>query len=397
MLTDKQIAKLPKGIHSAGRDSFGLRVRVHKASDGTLTHSWIQRLSLNGRQVSAGLGRWPAISALDAFDLAVDNYRTARRGVDPRTGETAPVVSAPAPRRPKAKASPTVAQALDAVLKLRKMKPNTAKAWRSTFDNHAAELLPRPVGSLTSADIMRVLEAVWQAKPTVGRSLLQRISAVCDWAKAHGHRDDNPCEAVSAALPQNGNGSKHHAALDWRDVPAALAKADGYSTPMPAHLFRFMVATAVRISEAIGARWSEIDFEARTWTIPAHRMKASAEHRVPLSDYAMSVLEEARSLAEAENATGKFVFPSISPRGKGRPYARQILGRLFDAVGIEATAHGFRSSFANWATEYGCDRELRERCLAHAESNAVVAAYTTTDRLEERRVLMQDWGAFVSG
>ena len=209
---------------------------------------------------------------------------------------------------------------------------------------------------------------------------------------AQGHRTDNPAsDAISAALPNNEAQVTHRAALPHAQVGTAVAKVRRPGAYRGAALsFEFLVLTAARSAEVRGATWNEIDFEAAVWTIPAQRMKAAREHRVPLSDRALAVLDHAhRELPQA----GDLVFPSQKGRMQGHHPMRKMMRKLE----IDAVSHGFRSSFRDWAAE--CTETPSEVCelaLAHVNSDRVEAAYRRTDLFERRRSLMQQWAEYVA-
>ena len=369
------------GRYGDGRGSKGLRLVVSQSNVAVtgVTKSWVAEVrGADGRRVARGLGSYPAVSLSEARKLAAGNYVAVKSG-------------AMAARATSSTSAPTLALTLDAVIPLRKMKPETVRDWRSSLDRHAVELMGMPVGVITSAHIIKILEPIWQPKPALGRKILQRLAVLMDWAKANNHRVDNPCDSVRAALPKNDHQAAHHRALAWVDLPAALQLAQGYRRPMAVRLFEFVVATAVRINEARAVTWSEIDVGAQVWTVPAERMKAGRVHRVPLSHFALGVLENARRLAQREGIASELVFPTAS----GKPLHRNAPIKMFVELGIDTTTHGLRSTFSDWAIEAGYDSMTVHRATAHEDRNSVRAAYQRTDRLEERRPLMQAWGEFV--
>ena len=333
----------------------------------------------DGRRIARGLGSYPAISLSQARKLAAENYVAVKSGaidLRARSGLSAP----------------TLERALDAVIPLRKMKPETVRDWRSSLERHAGGLMGVHIGLITSADIMSVLTPIWQRS----RAGPQDPAAACralGLGQANNLRDDNPCDAVRAALPRNDHQAAHHRALAWPELPAALGLAQSYRRPMAVRLFEFVVATAVRISEALAVTWPEIDLDSQVWTVPAERMKASREHRVPLSSFALDVLERARRLAEREAVSSGYVFPTAA----GKPLHRNVPIKMFVELGIDTTTHGLRSTFSDWAIEAGYDSMTVHRATAHEDRNTVRAAYQRTDRLEERRAMMQAWGEFLAG
>jgi integrase len=261
--------------------------------------------------------------------------------------------------------------------------------WRASLTEFAAPLRPRPVDQIDTAAVLDVLTPFWLAKPETASRLRGRIEAVLDAAKAQGHRSgENPAAwrgHLAHLLPKRGKLTRgHHAAMAYGDVPAFLALLRTQEN-IAAMALEFCILTATRSGEVYGARWSEIDISAKVWTVPAARMKAGREHRVPLSDRAAAILEK---LFAAQ--TGDFVFPS--PRGQG-PLSHVAMAKVMRRLEVEdATVHGFRSSFRDWAgNETHFPRELAEAALAHVIGDRAEQAYRRGDALEKRRALMEAW------
>ena len=224
------------------------------------------------------------------------------------------------------------------------------------------------------------------------RRVRQRVGAVMKWAVAQGYRGDNPAgDAISAALPKTGTMRRHQRALPFAEVSVALDKVKASRAYKGTVLvLEFLVLTACRSGEVRLATWDEVDLEAETWTVPANRMKAKRDHRVPLSRRALEVLNEARTLSDGSG----LVFPSAH----GRAISDNTVSKLLRDLGIEAVPHGFRSSFRDWAAECSdAPREVCELALAHVNSDRVEAAYRRTDLFDRRRVLMEEWSDFVGG
>ena len=235
-------------------------------------------------------------------------------------------------------------------------------------------------------DVEAILTPIWQAKCQTARNVKQRIHAVMAWAIAHGHRTDNPVDAVDAILPKQNELKTHHRALHYADVPAAIAAVRETGVNASTKLaFEYMVLAAARSGEARGARWAEVDIDgdSPTWTMPAERMKAGVEHTVPLSPAAVEVLEA----AAAEFGRDGLIFPST----KGTVTRDANMSNMLRENGVDAVPHGFRSSFRNWCAETGVERDVAEAALAHKVGNAVELAYKTTDYLEPRREVMLKW------
>ena len=252
----------------------------------------------------------------------------------------------------------------------------------------------RPIETIGTADVLRVLAPIWTEKHDTARRVKQRLAAVFDWAKGAGHYPhENPVNGLNKALPAVKHRAEHMSALPWKELPGfvrMLREREGIS----ARALEFIILTAARSGEARGARWSEI--QGDVWTVPASRMKGGIAHRVPLSPEALAILNRVRDL------DSDLVFPSPS-RGAGNT-ARQQSDTVFKALmkrmgrddGI--TTHGFRSTFRDWCGESArVDREVAEAALAHTVGNKVERAYARSDLFDRRRTLMDSWGRFVAG
>ncbi len=345
--------------------------------------SFVQRLTIHGKRHDIGLGsdRWVTLS--EARAAAQANRKLARTGGDPLAAKRSDV--------------PTFEEAVETVIAIHrdgwKDAGKSEKQWRASLRDYVLPRLGRkPVDKVTTADVMAVLLPIWHARHETARRVRQRISTTMKWAVAQGHREDNPAgDAISAVLPKNGRIKNHHRALPFVEVTAALdrvSKSGAARTTVLA--LEFLVLTACRSGEVRSARWDEIDLEARVWTVPAARMKAKRDHRVPLSGRAMAVLAEARELADASG----LLFPSPT----GRPLSDSTMSKLLRELGIDAVPHGFRSSFRDWAAECStAPREVCELALAHVNSDRVEAAYRRTDLFEHRRELMAAWAQYLAG
>ena len=325
--------------------------------------------------------------------------------VRPRSPKRArrPSSIAGCPRRgpiPKAlNTAPTFEDALERVLAIQRTtwKPGsrTEEQWRRELTVYAFPHIGRKrVNEVTTADVMRVLLAdhLWTEKPGVAKRLRQRIGAVMRWAVAQGYRENNPAgDAVGAVLPKHNGSPTHFRALPHGRVGEAIATVRESSTWLGIKLgFEFMVLTAARTIEVRLATWDEIDMEAARWTVPPDHMKAKRVHRVPLPHRAVEVLGEA-----AERfGTGGLLFPGPT----GKPYSGTSLYKMLRRLAIPSTAHGFRSSFRDWAAEKtDHPREVVEAALAHVVKDKVEAAYRRTDLFERRRRLMEEWAEYLAG
>jgi len=356
-------------------------LRVKRTARGHLSKSWGQRISVDGRPRNLGLGTWPHVSLAEARQKCVLNLVARGRG-ELITGRKRTV--------------PTFEEAVEQVIAIHragwKDGGRSEQLWRATLRDHAMPTLGgRPVHRINTADVMAVLLPIWNAKRATARQVRHRISAVMRWAVAQGYREDNPAgDAIGAALPRNGVRVQHRRALPYAEVAGAIAAVRGSGAyPMTVLAFEFLVLTACRSGEVRGARWEEMDLEAREWRIPAERMKTGREHRVPLSTGALAVLHEARGLADGS----ALVFPSA----RGGPLSEATIGKMVRDLKMGAVPHGFRSSFRDWAAECTeVPREVCELALAHVNRDRVEAAYRRSDLFERRRALMESWSAFLA-
>ena len=350
------------------------------------------RATIDGKQRNVGLGGYPAVSLAEARQATQDTQQAIRDGSDPVAEREA----AKAAARAKA-ATPTFREVAEQVIALRAptwTSQRHAKQWTESLTLHAFPVIGnKRVDTITTSDILDVLEPLWLAKPETGSRMKQRVKVVFDYALARGWASSNPSNgALDAALTRRPRLQAHHSALPYRGVPAAVAAIRGSNARPATRLgFEFLVLTAARAGEVVGADWGEVDLDNRTWTVPASRMKARREHRVPLSDRAVELLEEARKRFGGDG----LLFPSNRRQGAlSNESFRMTLNRL----GIDAVPHGFRSSFRDWLGECtSASWAIAEACLAHAASERASLGYHRTDYLEQRRGLMEQWGAFCAG
>jgi integrase len=341
-----------------------------------------------------GLGSIVTVSLADARAAASECRRLRLQGIDPidhRNGVRA------AARLDAAKAM-TFDECRDAYVAAHRASWRNAKhqaQWISTLDTYASPTLGNlPVQSIDVALVMKVLEPIWGAKPETASRLRGRIERILDWAKARGFRSgENPARwrgHLDQLLPARSKirNIRHHAALPFDDIAAFMLDLRERDS-VAARALEFVILTAARTGEALGATWDEIDFRTRTWIIAAHRMKGHREHRVPLSDDAIRVLEEVQSVQSG----GKFVFPGHRHH---KPLSNMAMLNVLRRMGrVEVTTHGFRSSFRTWAAERtGFPREVVESALAHVLGNKVEAAYQRGDLFDKRRRLMDEWARY---
>ena len=249
----------------------------------------------------------------------------------------------------------------------------------------------RPVSEVASTDVLAVLTPIWHVKVQTAQRVRHRIRAVLEWAIAMQYRSDNPCERLGQALGRQQKLVRHMRALPHARVAAAVETVQASkATRMVKLAFEFLVLTAVRSGDVRLATWDEIDLDGLVWTIPATRMKAKREHRVPLPRRAAQILDSARTLGNG----GALIFPGV----RGNRLSDMMFSKLLKDLEIGAVPHGFRSSFRDWAAEEtNHPREVVEAALAHVIQNKVEAAYARSDLFERRRRLMDDWAAYLGG
>ncbi len=376
------VAKV-RALSRPGRYSDGGTLILNVTPGGS--KSWIQRLTVDGVRRDIGLGSFPLVSLAEARDKAFENRRLARGGGDPLAAK----------RKVKTPTFREAAQRTHEANRPRWRSERVAKKWWQGLNKHAFPILgDKRVDRIGREDVLRVLTPLWTSRPEQARKLRQAIRATLAWAQAHGHVDTNiAADAINGALPAQPAVKEHLRSLPYRDVPDALATVDASRASLFARLcLRFTVLTAARSGESRGATWEEIDLDAREWRIPARRMKSGVEHRIPLSDAALSVLARARPMRKDSD----LIFPS--PVRKGRPLSDMALTKLLRDTGLaeRATVHGFRSSFRDWCAETGQPRELAEAALAHTVPG-VEGAYFRSDLFERRRHLMADWARYLTG
>lgn len=369
-------------------DGAGLYLQVSRSC----TKSWVYRFTINGRCRDMGLGSKNTVSLRDAREHASTCRKQVLNHIDP--------IEARNRRRSEARLayarSMTFAECAAAYVDAHRSGWNNAKhvaQWENTLATYAGPVFGSlPVQSVDTALVAKVLDPIWSTKPETASRLRGRVEAVIDWAAVRGLRSgENPARwrgHLDKLLPKRSQAHavKHHAALNYKEIGAFIAglrKQPGIA----AKALEFLILTAARTGEVIGATWAEIDIGEKLWVIPAGRMKAAVEHRVPLSARAMDLINE------MQIGQGDFIFPG---RKEAQPLSNMALLTLLERMGRkDITAHGFRSSFRDWvAEETRYPREVAEAALAHRLADKTEAAYRRGDLFEKRRRLMNDWARY---
>ena len=374
-----------RNVAEAGRYADGNGLCLHVDPSGA--RRWVQRLVIRGRSRTLGLGSYGLISLAEAREAALANRKLARAGGDPTEG------------RPRAVGVPTFEEAAAEVLDIHsgawRQGSKTASQWRASLRDYVYPYLgDKRVDRVTTGDVMTMLRPIWTRKHVTARKVHHRVGTVMRWVIAQGFRTDNPAgDAITAALPRRSVPVQHRRALPHREVAAALATvraSDAWVGTKQA--FELLVLTATRSAEVRLATWEEINLVARVWTVPAMRMKAQREHRIPLCSRAVAILREAEQRLGAP-ADHELVFRSV----RGKQIDSSVISRLVAGLGIAAVPHGFRSSFRDWASERtDYPRGVVEAALAHTVRDQTEAAYARSDLFERRRYLMDDWAEYVS-
>lgn len=356
---------------------------------------WVLRFvsPITGKRRNAGLGCYPETGIAQAGKAALHMREQIAAGVDPLEEKA---------KNQHAPAMPTFQEAAEILHQ--ELLPGWKNAkhgqqWINTLRQYAFPFIGKyPLDQIQPRHVADSLRPIWLDKAETASRLKQRIHAVMAWGWAHEFCRSNPVDVVDRLLPQQLGKSvrtQHQPAMPWKEIPAfvkmELNTAGRYDVTRP--MLEFLILTAARSGEVRGMVWSEVDWINAVWTIPPERMKAQVQHRVPLSERAMTILKNQQGRHE------HLVFPSPRDQTELSDMALTSFLRRVEAIsdtaGRFATAHGFRSSFRDWCSEQGYPRDLAERSLAHMVQNKVEAAYHRTDLLEQRRPLMEAWGRFI--
>jgi integrase len=386
-LTDRQIKTTKKSLNDGGN------LWLLKREDSKL---WAFRYTMKGRARKAGLGGYPTVTLAEARKAALAYRKLIHKGVDP-IDETNRL------KREVSQTIPTFNQAAARyILKQRHEWRNRkhTKQWISTLRNHANPIIGSIlVTNITKADVLKVLKPIWLTKTETAKRIQGRIENILDWCSAMDYTEElNPArwqgnldkllQSPAKIKKINNNGvERHHPAMPYEEVPsfyAELKTKNGFS----AKALRFLILTACRSGEVLNATWDEIDLPNKTWTISANRMKAFKEHRIPLTDEMIDILESLHVLNE-------YVFPG---NRTGRPLSGAAMIATMKKMDIgHYVPHGFRSSFRDWCEEQSTSSYgVIERALAHTIPNKTERAYNRGDLFDKRRDLMNAWNDYVS-
>lgn len=379
------------GLHA---DGAGLYLSVAPAkAEGAVSKSWVVRYTGgDGRRRSMGLGSYPEVGLAAARRQAASVRDAARSGSDPLAQRRE------AKRAAAAAVVPTMtfkacAEAFIAVHAPGWRNAKHAAQWGSTLATYVYPTFgDLPVTDIDAPMVVKVLDPIWSTKNETASRVRGRVEAILDWAKARGHRDgENPARwkgHLQYALPARRKVARveHHPALPFDEIGDFLLQLRGMDG-VAARALEFLILTAARTGEVIGARWEEIDLDAKIWVVPAGRMKAGREHRVPLAPAAVRLLEAFPA------PRSEYVFRANNSEAPLSNMA--LLMTLRRMKRADLTVHGFRSTFRDWAAERtNYPREVAEAALAHVVGDKVEAAYRRSDLFERRLKLMESWAAY---
>jgi integrase len=358
--------------------------------------SWVYRYMLHGKRRDSGLGPAGAdsVTLASARDEATKLRLKIRAGIDPLAEKQQEKAAAKATEQAAKVAGVTFGEVAASYIAANEGNWKNDKhrqQWRNTLATYVYPVIgDLPVASISTAHVLTIIEPMWNAKAETADRVRGRIETVLDAAKARGYREgENPARwrgHLAQILPARARLSRgNHKAMPYEELPAFITKLRSREA-VAAMALEFAILTAARTGEVLGARWDEVDMNKAVWTIPAARMKAGKEHKVPLSPRAIELLTKAAGLGS------EWLFPSAN----GGKLSSMAMSMLLRRMGVAVTVHGFRSSFRDWAAECtGYSHEVCEMALAHTIGNKAEAAYRRGDLLEKRRRLAHDWALFL--
>jgi integrase len=406
-LGNKDTRTMPRKVNNALTPLAVKNAKPGRHADGSGLHllvkpsgarSWVFRFMLNGKSRDVGLGAaagGDALSLADARDAAAALRLKVRAGVDPlaeRERKVADALTAAQAAKVAGMTFKAVAERYMVAHEESWRNPKHRQQWRNTLATYVYPVIGElPVAEVETAHVLTILEPIWKSRAETASRVRGRIESVLDNAKARGYRSgENPARwrgHIAQILPARSRLTRgHHKALAYEALPAFVAALRARDA-VAALALEFTILTAARSGEVIGATWGEVDLEKAIWTVPANRMKAAKEHRVPLSPRALQILGQTKVLES------NWLFPGMT----GNRLSGMAMAMLLRRMKVDATPHGFRSAFRDWAAECtGYAHEVAEMALAHTIENKVERAYRRGDLFEKRRRLMDDWAAYCS-
>ena len=387
-LTPLAVKNAKAGRHA---DGGGLHLLVK----GSGARSWVYRFMLSGKSRDVGLGTAgpDGISLAHARDARDALRLKVKAGIDPLEERHREAVEALVAAQAAQVAGITFKAVAETYIGANEASWRNDKhrqQWKNTLATYVYPVIGElPVAEVGTAHVLQILEPIWKTKAETARRVRGRMETILDAAKARGYREgENPARwrgHIAQILPPRSRLTRgHHTAMPYEAVPAFMGKLREREA-MAALALEFVILTATRTSEVLGATWAEVDLDKAIWTVPATRMKAGREHRIPLSPRAVEILEAVKPLGKA----------SLFPAEKGGKLSTMAMSMLLRRMKLDCTVHGFRSGFRDWAAECtGYAHEVCEMALAHVIGNKSEAAYRRGDLFDKRRRLMDDWSAY---
>ena len=379
-LTALKVRKLD--IPGRYADGNNLYLEIDKSG----ARRWTLRVTVLGRRRDMGLGGVSTVSLEEARELAYQYKKIARSGGDPIL------------ERQKNKGLQTTL--IHCAKKVHQINLPTwknqkfAKQWFSSLEHHVFPTIGKlPISQVTSADILRVLTPIWNTKGDTAKKIKQRLRMIIKWARAQGYfQGDDPVELAEQALPKQLKSDDHHKSLEFEKLPEMISNLRKSKISLPTKLaLEFTILSACRTNEVLNAKWEEIDLTKLVWSIPSERMKGGKVHQVPLTDRMTVILNDCKRL----KTNNDLLFPSeINGEALSNNTMRLALKKRLN---VDATVHGMRSSFKDWASETtNFANEVSEMALAHTISNKTELAYRRRTLIEKRRQLMQKWSDYLN-
>lgn len=388
VLTPLAVKNAKPGRHA---DGGGLHLLVKESG----ARSWVYRFMLNGKSRDIGLGAAgpDGISLADARDARDALRLKVKAGIDPleeRQREAAEALAAAQAAQVAGMTFKAVAETYIGANEGSWRNGKHRQQWKNTLATYAYPVIgDLPVAEVATSHVLQILEPIWKTKAETASRVRGRVETILDAAKARGYREgENPARwrgHIEQILPPRSRLTRgHHKAMPYEAIPAFVGALHNREA-VAALALEFTILTAARTGEVIGAKWDEVDVDKAMWTIPANRMKAGKEHRVPLSPRAVEILKATEGLSK------DWLFPAI----KGGAMSGMAMTMLLRRMKVNVTVHGFRSGFRDWAAECtGYAHEVAEMALAHTIENKVERAYRRGDLFEKRRRLMEDWAGY---
>ena len=398
-LTAKQVDNENRAGYHADGPHTGLYLQVTPAR-GRITRSWVFRYTspTTRKRRELGLGSAQIRKLADARSVSAELRLKVLNGIDPKDERDTTRAKAIAFRAHQI----TFDDAIEECLKAKASEWKNIKhgqQWRNTLTTYASPVLGKmSVDLITTELVHKVLQPIWHEKTETATRVRQRIESVLDWCKARGYcKGDNPARlkgALGELLPKSQKIKKveHYPAIPYREINAFVTELRKQGGHAPLAL-EFMLLTASRTGEVVAAQWDEIDLSTKVWTVPAIRMKAGKEHRIPLSTRAVEILQKMKSAQQNE-----YIFPghSVTKNSHMSVGTCRIVMKRMEKFN-QYTPHGLRSTFRDWASERTqFQNETLELALAHTIKNKAEAAYRRQDQLEKRAKLMQQWQQHVN-